>query len=272
MRALVPILALVFWPALAEAAYFLGPQAPASPRRVVTLAPSITEIVLALGEGERLVGVTRYDDAEAVRHLPRVGGFVDPSAEAILRLRPDLLVVQPGPGNREVVERLAELGIPVLVVPLDTLDEILVGVEAVGRALGREEKGRALRAQIEARIEAIRARAADRPRVRTLVVYGWQPLVVAGPGSYADELLRIAGGENVAAKLRGTYPTIPAEHAVRLPAQRVIDTTMEDGAKIDLPGWEGKVVRARSRALVRPGPRVVESLEELFEILHGERP
>lgn len=272
MRALAAILALWLLPLAGSASPFLGPKPPASPRRVVTLAPSLTEIVLDLGEGGRLVGVTRYDDAPEVRELPRVGGFVDPSPEAILRLEPDLLIVQPGPGNREVVERLARLGVPVLVVPLNTLEEIFAGVEAVAEALGRGEKGRKLRAELRARIEALRTRAAALPRVRTLVVYGWQPLVVAGPGSYADELLRIAGGENVASGLRGAFPTIPAERALRLPADRVIDTTMEDGAQVALPGWEGKVVPARSRALVRPGPRVIESLEELFQILHGEEP
>ncbi|HEY0840310.1 MAG TPA: helical backbone metal receptor, partial [Vulgatibacter sp.] len=102
----------------AQAPYRLGPEPAAKPARVVTLAPSLSEIVLELGAGDTLAGVSRYDDDPAVAALPRVGGYLDPSPEAILALRPDLLLVEPSPGNRAVVERLAGLGVSVLVLPL----------------------------------------------------------------------------------------------------------------------------------------------------------
>lgn len=269
LLALVWILPLLATEAGAAASR-LGPPAPAEPRRVVTLAPSLTELVLELGEGSRLVGVSRFDDAEAVRTIQRVGGLVDPSAETILRLRPDLLLVPPGAGDRTTVERLASLGVPVLVVPLDSLTEILAGIEAVAEALGVSERGKALRARLEREIESLRERAASLSRVRALIVFGWQPLVVAGPGSYADELLRLAGGENAAASLSGPFPALPAERALGLGAERIVDATFGYEKRIPIPGWEEKLVRARSQALARPGPRVVEALEEILRLLHGE--
>lgn len=264
--------ALALWAdaALAEA-YRLGPESPPSPRRVVTLGPSLTELVVELGAGARLVGVSRFDDAEAVRAVRRVGGLVDPSPEAILRLRPDLLLVTPGVGDRATIERLAALGVPVLVVPLESLQDILAAIDHVAQALGVVERGAKLRAAIEARIAAVRARAAGRPPVRALVVFGWQPLVVAGPGSYADDLLRIVGGENAAAELRGPFPSVPAERALGLAAERIVDATFGYEARLEIPGWEGRLVSARSQALARPGPRVVEALEDLLRLLHGDR-
>lgn len=262
--------ALLLWAGPAAASR-LGPPPPPAPARVVTLAPSLTELVLDLDLGGRLVGVSRFDDAQAVRELPRVGGIVDPSAEKILRLRPDLLLVPPGAGDRATVERLAALGVPVLVVPLKSLPEILEGIVAVADALGARERGEALRAGLEKKIETFRETSEKLEAVRTLIVFDWQPLVVAGPGSYADELLRLAGGENAAGELKGPFPVVPAEHALGLRPARVIDATFGYVPRAILPGWEARVVEARAQALARPGPRLLEALEDLSRLLHPAR-
>ena len=110
------------------------PQGPV--RRVVTLAPSLTETVLMLGAGERLVGVSRFDELPEVKALPRVGGFVDPSVEAVLGLRPDLVLVQPSPGAQQAVEKMAELGTPVLLLPLHTVDQCGWRSGSAGRRSG----------------------------------------------------------------------------------------------------------------------------------------
>lgn len=254
----------------ASGPYRLGPaRVGGPPARVITLAPSLTEVVLDLGQGERLVGVTRHDDAPEVARLPRVGGFVDPSAERILALRPDLLLVQPSPGNRAVVERLGRLGVPVLVVPLDSLQEIHRAVLAIAEALGVEEAGRGLVARIDAELEAVRKRAAPLRPVETLVVYGWSPLVVAGPGSYADELIRLAGGRNAAATARGAFPSLPHETALAMDPQVVIDATSGHGEGTRPLGWEGRVRQVEGATLARPGTRVARAAEQLFHLLHG---
>jgi len=245
----------------------LGPPAPGSPTRVVTLAPSVTELVLALGAGERLVGVSRYDDAPEVAKLPRVGGFVDPSTEAILALRPSLLLVQPSPANRGPVEALAARGVPVRVVPLHTVAEILEAASTVGAALGRPAEGSALRARLEAALTSARTRAASRPKARALVVYGWRPLVVAGPGSFPDELLAATGYTNVAAGASGPWPTFSAEAAIAARPELVLDASAAHDGPEALPALAPRVRRLTSDALARPGPRLPEALA-LLEALH----
>src|SRR5438067_13691941 len=129
MRARATIAALgVSLPAAAITRQHLGPPVPAQVRRIVTLAPSLSEIVLALGAGDRLVGVTRFDDDPRVAKLPRVGGYNDPEPETVLGLHPDLILAQPAPQNRGPVETLARLGVPVEAFALDDLNQLQDGM------------------------------------------------------------------------------------------------------------------------------------------------
>lgn len=254
--------------ALAEAPYRLGKEGSETPRRVITLAPSITEIVLDLGMGDRLVGVSRYDDADEVKSLARVGGFLDPSPEAILRLEPDLLLVQPSPGNRATVMRLASLGVPILVLPLQSIQEVHDSVVAVGEALGSTAEGKALAAKIRQGLEEVRRAAANRPPTSVLIVYTWSPLVVAGPGSFADELLGIVGARNVAGGLASPYPTLPGETALAYDPAVVVDASGgHGGSGASFTDWEGRVRKPASNALFRPGPRVVQGARDLSALL-----
>ena len=252
--------------ARAEAPYRLGPTLRAPPARVVTLAPSLTEIVLELGARRALVGVSRYDDAAEVSALPRVGGYLDPSPEAILALRPDLLLVEPSPGNRAVVERLAALGVPVLVLPLRNVADTLTSIRAVADALGRRDEGAAATARLEGALSRLRSCAGERTP-RTLVVYGWQPLVAAGPGSFADELLSLVGAANAAAGLAGPYPTLSVEAVLASEPAHVLDASGGHGAMPPLEAFAPQVHKLRTSAFFRPGPRLVEAAEELCAIL-----
>jgi iron complex transport system substrate-binding protein len=252
----------------------LGPRAPAQVRRVVTLAPSLTEMVLSLGAGSTLVGVSRFDAAKEVEKLPRVGGFVDPSVEAVVALKPDLVLVQPGPGNQRPVEKMAELGVPVLLLPLHSVADVLAGMREVGRALGREKEADALISRIEATRTRIREAAKKLPAPRVLFAYGFEPLVVAGPGSFANELLKDAGGINVAADGGSAYPVYSVERAVRARPDVVVDAADVDVGKDKvraLPGLSGaRWVEVPSLALLQPGPSLGRGLEELFRLLHPE--
>lgn len=272
LAAFLLLLAAIASPAaaLADAPHRIGPAPAGRPLRVITLAPSITEIVLELGARDRLVGVSRYDDAPDVQGLQRVGGYLDPSPEAILALRPDLLIAQPSPGNRAPVEQLSRLGVPVLVLPLGNVAEVLASVRAVGEALGDAPAGEAAARRIEAGLAEVRAISANRPRTRALVVYTWQPLVAAGPGSFADELLIIAGAENAAPKGGNAYPTLSAEAALVSDPAVVIDASGGHGAGTPLPGWSARLRKPASNALFRPGPRLVEAVRELAHLIHPE--
>src|SRR5881398_2807794 len=133
----------------------LGPPAPAEVRRVVTLAPSLSEIVLALGARDRLVGVTRFDDDPRTEKLPRIGGYNDPQPEAVLAVKPDLVLAEPAPANRGPVETVARLGVPIEAFPLATVQDIEQAIEGIAKLLGVGEKGRA----VDEQIEKARARA-----------------------------------------------------------------------------------------------------------------
>jgi len=273
MNALALALTLLLGAEATDAPQWLGPKPKTPVKRVVTLAPSLTDTVLALGAGDRLVGVSRFDERPEVKSLPRVGGFVDPSVEAVLALKPDLVLVQPGPGNQQPVEKMAELGAPVLLLPLHSVAQVLVAIRETGKALGREAEGQVLAERIEQARAGVHERAKALPHPRVLFVYGWEPLVVAGPGSFADELLRDAGGVNAAERATSPYPVYSVESALRARADVVVNAAGAHeggGEKLrSMPGLkEARWVELPSLDLLHPGPRLAEGLEELFRLLH----
>jgi iron complex transport system substrate-binding protein len=253
---------------------WLGPKKQGKVQRVVTLVPSFTEMVLAMGAGGTLVGVSRFDTDKAVTALPRVGGFVDPSVEAVIALKPDLVLVQPGPGNQRPVERMAELGVPVLSLPLHSVADTLAALRAVGQALDRTKEAEALISRFEATRARIREAAKKLPTPRVLFVYGFEPLVVAGPGSFSNELLLDAGAVNVAGDGGSAYPVYSVERAVRARPDVVVDAADVDVGKEKiqaLPGLSSaRWVQVPSLALLQPGPSLGRGLEELFGLLHPD--
>jgi cobalamin transport system substrate-binding protein len=255
---------------------WIGARPAAPPRRVVVLAPNLTDIVLAMGLGERLVGVTRLDDAPEVASLPRVGGFLDPNPEAVLGLSPDLVLWVTDGGALGAVRRIVELSrASRLAVEIDSLADVLAAPRIVGDALREPARGEALARRLSDDVEAVRRRAAGLPRRRVLFVVGREPLVVAGPGSFPDELLRICGAESV---VRGgrPWPVYPLEKAVADDPDVVVDAAMQEPAAgmqrlAAIPAVKrGAVVRLRSDDLIRPGPRMIRGLDELFRGLHPE--
>ncbi len=254
-------------------ATWLGPKAPATPRRVVSLAPSATDTVIALGHADLLVGVTRYDTAPEVAKLPRVGGFLDPVPEAVLALRPDLVLWVTDGGALAAVQRIADLGVPVLALPVIGVADVIAAARLVARALGDPAAGERLVASLEQAIAQTRAAAASIPKVRVLLAVGREPLVVAGPGSYPDELLRIAGGVNVVQGER-PWPIYPLEKAVADDPDVVVDAAVNEhgggmGHLSAIPAARRGHLRVlKSDDALRPGPRLGRALAELFRALH----
>ncbi|HTP26100.1 MAG TPA: helical backbone metal receptor [Anaeromyxobacteraceae bacterium] len=261
--------------AAAKGAQWLGNPPHALVRRVVSLAPSLTDEVIALGKTDLLVGVTRYDKQAEVAHLPRVGGFVDPSPEAVLALQPDLVLWVTDGGALPGVKHIASLGVPVLAIPIITVSDVVASARLVGAALGDAPAGERLARSLSLSIGMARERAARGPPVRVLFIVGREPLVVAGPGSYPDELIRLAGGRNVAKSDR-PWPVYPLENAVADNPDLVID-----GAVLEPPeGLErlaaipavkrGNVHRLLDDSALRPGPRLAHALDELTRALHPQ--
>ena len=262
-------------------AVWIGPRPTAPPRRIVTLAPSLTDVVLGLGLRDRLVGVTHLDDAPEVAALPRVGGFLDPNPEAILALSPDLVLWVTDGGALPAVRRLAELSaasrhpFPILALDVVSVADVLATPRVVGEALGAPDAGARLSRELEATIDGVRRRAERLPRRRALFVVGREPLVVAGPGSFPDELLRIAGAENVGKGGR-PWPVYPLEKAVADDPDVVVDAALREPAEgirrlAAIPAVRrGAVVRLPDDDLLRPGPRMVRGVADLFVALHPE--
>ena len=253
---------------------------PAGPaRRIVSLAPSHTELLFALGAGGSVVGATRFCDRppEALA-LPRVGDAKSVSLEAVAALEPDLVVV-----NAEATaEALAPLRgrVRVLAVPTDTLPQLLDAVGVLGEAAGRAERAKTLRAEMEAALEAARARASGRTRSRVLLVVQREPFVVAGGGSYVDALLRALGHENAAGDLGLPWPSLSAEAVLALAPDAVVDAALGpagragEGAAVRaywarfpmLPAVrDGRVRPLADEAALRPGPDVAGALRALEE-------
>ena len=254
----------------AQPAQWLGPTPPLPLTRVISLAPSITETILALGAKDSLIAVSRFCEFPEVAKLPRAGGFNDVSVETIVALKPQLLVVAKSPGNQKPIETLARLGISVLALPLTTVDDVTTSMKELGRVLGREAEAKALIDELAAARAKERA-VAVKQRKRVLFVVGFSPLVVAGPGSFADELLEDCGAKNAAEKAPTAYPMYSMEKAVTLVPDVVIDASdVKDGRDaVEKLGAmkKAKWVTVPTKALLHPGPALAKALPSLCELI-----
>jgi iron complex transport system substrate-binding protein len=251
--------------------------------RIVSLAPSITETVFVLGDGDRLVGVTDYCDypPEAARK-PRVGGISTPSFEAILARRPDLVLATSESNYEEHVQRLVSLGLPVYVIrPLD-FETVLESIERIGAVLGREALARARVAAMRRDADAIVHAVAGAPRPRVLYVVWPNPLIAPGRGTLITELLQRAGGESVTGTEPLAYPRLSLETVVERRPDRIIVGRHGQGTVEELlRGWErldavsavreGRVSAVDGDLVHRPGPRMIEALRALAHALHPDR-
>lgn len=259
---------------------------PGGARRVVSLAPSITEQIYALGAEDRLVAVSSYCDyPEAATKLPRAGSYLKPSVEAILGFEPDVVLGVPTPGNRAPVEQLRRLGVEVVVVSEDTFEETWNAIRTVGAWVGRATEAEELVRSVQAELAEVQAAAKARRRRRVLFVVGHDPLVVAGGGLFVDELIDVVNAKNVGAIGRGQWPRLSLETVVAAAPEVIIDGAMgteagPGGNEALLQWWQayrsvpavrnGRVRAQRSNALLRPGPRLGKAARELFELVHDD--
>ncbi len=250
-------------------------------RRVVSLVPSATEVIFALGAGDRVVGVSVFDDyPPAVTRLPRVGGMVNPSYEAIEALRPDALVGVQGPLDLSTLQRLQSRGVRVLFPRVESLDELLASLELFGRLLGRVREAAALRTSLREGLDRVARSVAGRRRPRVLAVFATRPLVVAGRGSWFDELLVVAGGDNVA-RAGTRYPSVSLEQVIAWAPEVIFDLSFHGGgadlsralsAHGTVPAMrDGRLYVLNDPLYVRPGPRVVTAAQELSRRLFSGR-
>ena len=253
--------------------------AAAPPARVVSLNPSLTAMVLALGARDRLVGVDDFSAREApeVASLPRVGGLYNPSLEAVVALRPDLVLLVPSAEQRDFRERLGALGIPVLAFSPVRFEEVVGALETLGERLGRAEAARA-RARTERRaLELARRITEGLPRPRVVLVLQRDPLYVAGGGSFIDEMIAAAGGRNVGAAFAEPYPRVSQEWLIDAAPERIFDSSNEPGdARAFWSRWpslpaltQRGVVVLPAGLVTLPGPWLDRALAALVRGIHG---
>jgi iron complex transport system substrate-binding protein len=256
------------------------PPGASETHRVVSLSPSTTETLAAIGARGNLVGRSRYCDYPPdVAELPAVGGFVDPNFEAIVALRPDLVTGARGPSGPQISERLGALGIATYFPETESLAGIDAMILGLGERARHQAQARALVESVHAREAEVRARVEALPHPRTLLVFGLGPIVVAGPTSFADEMLRGAGASNVVTE-GGGYPTLGMERILALAPEVVLDASMQEShgderITADTPGWRelaavkaGRVTALRDEVVLRPGPRVGEGMAALARAIH----
>lgn len=250
--------------------------------RVVSLSPSTTETLFLIGAGDQVVGRSRYCNwpAEA-RVLPTVGGYVDPSFEAILALRPDLVAGARGPAGAALSERLGARGIATYLPRTESFREIDEMILGLGERTGKSVAARQTLDALHARIDAIAKAVTARPPVRVLLVFGLEPLVVAGPASFGDEMIRRAGGTNAITE-GGGYPTLGLERVMTVDPDVIVNAAMAEAhgherLGPDTPGWgrvravrERHVVAVTDESVLRPGPRASEGLATLARALHPD--
>jgi iron complex transport system substrate-binding protein len=264
---------------------------PPSPQRIISLAPSTTEIAFALGLGDRLVGVTRYCDyPPEARRIAKVGGYLDPSYEGIVALKPDLTILLSS--DHEAKAQLGELHLRTLAVPHQTIKDIHEAIFGIGEACGEGAKAETLLKQLSNRTHAVACAIKGKDRPRVLICIGRDVgsdqltgMYVAGRNGFYDQIINLAGGINACPDTAVAYPQLSAEGVLRLNPEVIVDLLSEMSPGRRAPKQAGRqwaqmgmvdaVRNKRVHVLVgnqtlRPGPRYIDFLEQMARLLHPE--
>jgi iron complex transport system substrate-binding protein len=256
-------------------------RVPERVRRIVSLAPNVTDILYSLGAGAKIVGVTDYTEIpQGARAEPSVGEPLEPSLERIAALEPDLVLVARSINRMETVEALERLGIPVYATDAHTVEGMLESIRRIGALVGMESAGEALAARLEKRLEAIRTRLAGRPARRVFFVVWEDPLITTGQNTFIADALRWAGARSVV-RVSQDWPHISLEEVVAEQPEYLIFPAVRNESRSEIlrslrrrPGWrdlravqKGRVV-VLGDAINRPSPVLVDAIAELARRLH----
>jgi iron complex transport system substrate-binding protein len=251
-------------------------------RRVISLVPSATETIIAIGAVDRIVGRTRYDVAPEIAAVPSVGGTVDPSIEAVVALRPDLVIGWDTDKRREVRTKLGTLGIPVFSLRTQDTSDVFQGIRHLGRLLGRDSAAGALAASIRSQLDSVRVEVAGKPARSVLFVVYPNPPMTAGPHTFIDELIGLAGGRSIFSDLSQLWPTVSMEEIVRRRPDLLIvpQGELKDDSLARFrsrPGWrdlaairDGRVATVPADLVQRPGANIGIAARALQAAIHPE--
>ena len=255
-----------------------------APVRIVSLAPSITEILFAIGAGSQVAGVTQFCDfpPDAAKK-PKVG-YANPNLESLVALQPDLILAPKEFLKPDLLAALDALHIPLFILSGETVDDIFSHIQTIGRMTDHQAEAAALVMDVRREIATVTQRVQGRPPVRVLYVLNSQPLITVGSGSYIDQLIGLAGGLNVAAESATSYPHLSMETVlVKDPEVLVFPVGQAEGIpESEQQAWQrwsglSAIKHARTHQisadlLNRPGPRIGPALDRLAALLHPSLP
>lgn len=251
-------------------------------RRIVSLAPHITENLYAAGAGNRIVGAVEYSDfPEAAKALPRVGGYSRVDLEAIVALKPDLVIAWQSGNSAATVGKLKELGLTVYQSQPERMDDIANGIERFGRLAGSEATATQAAEQVRRRLASLQKRYAERGRVTVFYQVWHQPLLTVGNKQIINDVIQLCGGSNVFAQLESRAPSVSIEAVVATNPEAIVASGMGRDAPVGLDNWRryGKLKAVTrnnlffipSDLLQRPTPRMLDGAETLCRQLDAAR-
>jgi len=250
----------------------------AAPERIVSLIPAVTEMIIALGAGHRLLARTDYDTNPLLDSLPSVGGGLNPDLEWLVRRRPDLVVGWTDGTARAVLARLRALGVAVYSADIQSLADADSTVARMGRLLDREREAAGIIERTSSGLENVRGAVRGLPRPRVLYVLSVDPPMTAGPGTFLHEVMELAGADNVFADAGANWPTVSLESVVERDPDLLLVPVGEEGFAAperlaELPGWSelravraGRVHGVDADLFHRPGPHLVDVARRLARI------
>lgn len=253
------------------------------PRRIVSVAPNVTEILFALGLEDRLVGVSVYCQYPPMAlKKEKIGGYINPSLEKIVALRPDLVIGIAEGDLKTFVDKLAGLKVPVYITnPRDAL-EVLISIQRIGEVTFAPDPARRIVRSMEERVRKVQDKVQGRPRPRVLHILDFNPLISAGKGTFVDDLIRLGGGRNVAETATGKYPRFSMEEVLVQDPEVILLASMksQDPMVKQRRWWErwktisavkqGRIYVLDSDLIHRPSPRMAEGLEQVAKAIHPE--
>lgn len=253
-------------------------------RRIVSLAPSVTETIYALGAQDRLVADTDYCDyPPEAKQKPKIGGVINPNLEQVVAMRPDLVVVAAQSGNRrETVDALERLHVATYATDARTVADMLQSVSRLATVIDAEEQGKAVVASLQTRLDDLRRKLEGVAPARVLFVVWTAPLISVGGDNFLSDALRLAGAESVVHSQQD-WPHVSLEEIVRQQPDYIVfadsdpDRVLSDFASLrQQPGWRDLKAAQENRlaiisdAINRPAPRLVDAIEQLARQLHPE--
>lgn len=251
-------------------------------QRIISLIPSATETLVAIGATKQIVGRTRYDVAPEVAALPSVGGGIDPSVEAIVNLHPDLVISWESDKRQAIREKLVALAIPVFILRTQDTTDIFRGIATIGRMTGRDSAATSVVTAVRDTLAAVQKVAAGLKAPSAMFVVYHDPPMTAGPNTFVGQLIGLAGGRSIFADADAQWPNVAMEEVVRRdPDVLVVPVGDSSGKALDryrkLSGWRelravrtGRVVSVPSDLMNRPSPAIAQASQVMLAALHPE--